>query len=212
MSEMSRIKVMLVDDHDMVRQGLAIFIETVDDLELVAQASNGVQAIQLCDQLVPDVILMDLMMPEMDGFEASQAILAAHPDIRIVALTSFKDKKLVQSALQAGAMSYVLKNATIDELADVIRAAYAGKPVLSMEATQVLIEMAANPPQDFNLTERELEILAWLAKGLTNRQIAEHMFLSRFTVKSYVSDILSKLGASSRSEAVALALQNNLIE
>ncbi len=206
------IKVMLVDDHDMVRTGLATFIEIVDDLELVGEASDGAEAIMLCDKVRPDVILMDLVMPEMNGLEASRRILEKHPDIKIVALTSFKDKARVQAALQAGATSYILKNASIETLAEAVRAAHAGKPLLSVEVTQTLIEIATEPATNYNLTEREREVLGFLIKGNTNPQIAEEMSLSRFTIKSYVSDILSKLGVASRSEAVALALRENLLD
>lgn len=207
------IRVLLVDDHEMVRQGLAIFIETVTDLELVGEASNGLEAIQICNEANPHVILMDLVMPEMDGIEATQTIREMHPDVQIIALTSFKDKELVQAALKAGAISYILKNASIDELASAIRAARIGRPTLSPEATQALIQMATQPStSSYNLTERELEVLAGVVEGLSNPQIAERLSLSRFTIKAYVSNILSKLGVSSRSEAVAVALQNKLLK
>ncbi len=207
------IRVMLVDDHEMVRQGLAIFIETVEDLELVGEASNGLEAIETCAEVHPHVILMDLIMPEMDGVEATQQIRSTHPDIQIIALTSFKDKELVQASLKAGAISYILKNASIDELASAIRAARLGRSVLSPEATQALIQMATQPPTpNYNLTEREIEVLAYVVEGLSNPQIADQLSLSRFTIKAYVSNILSKLGVASRSEAVAVALQNRLLE
>jgi two-component system, NarL family, response regulator LiaR len=212
MSETTKIRVALVDDHDVVRRGLSVVLRAFDDLMLVGEASNGDEAIRMCGEACPEVVLMDLIMPEMDGVTATRFIRQKYPQIQVVALTSFKDEELVQAALQAGAIGYLLKNASIDELADTIRAARAGKPTLAPEATQVLIEAAIRPaPQNYNLTERELEVLSLMAKGLNNPQIAERLMISRSTIKFHVSVILSKLGVSSRTEAVALALQHNLV-
>jgi NarL family two-component system response regulator LiaR len=156
---------------------------------------------------------MDLVMPEVDGIKAISTIHRQHPEIRIVALTSFKEDELVFGALEAGATSYVLKNASVDELIDVIRKAYDGHPTLAWEATQVLITGAVKPDAapKMNLTPREQDVLSLMAKGLTNRQIAERLEISPFTVNAHVGNILSKLQAESRTEAVAIALQNNLI-
>jgi two-component system, NarL family, response regulator LiaR len=212
MSEITKIRVALVDDHDVVRRGLSVVLRAFDDLMLVGEAANGDEAIRMCGETCPEVVLMDLIMPEMDGVTATRFIRQKYPQIQVVALTSFKDEELVQAALQAGAIGYLLKNASIDELADTIRAARMGKPTLAPEATQVLIEAATRPaPQNYNLTERELEVLSLMAKGLNNPQIAERLMISRSTIKFHVSVILSKLGVSSRTEAVALALQNNLV-
>jgi NarL family two-component system response regulator LiaR len=201
-----------VDDHDVVRRGLSVVLRAFDDLELVGEASNGEEAIRMCAETHPEVILMDLIMPEMDGVSATRAIRQKYPQIQVVALTSFKDEELVHAALQAGAIGYLLKNASIDELADTIRAARMGKPTLAPEATQVLIDATIRPaPHSYNLTERELEVLSLMAKGLNNPQIAERLMISRSTIKFHVSVILSKLGVSSRTEAVALALQHNLV-
>ena len=206
------IKVMLVDDHAVVRSGLSAFLSAYDDLELVAEASSGEQAVNLCDQIQPEVILMDLVMPGMDGATTTREIRTRCPDIQVIALTSFKEEHLVQEALEAGAIGYLLKNVSADDLADAIRKAHAGKPTLAPEAAQVLIQTATGPPSPgHDLTGREREVLNLMVAGLTNPQIAEQLVVSQSTVKFHVSSILSKLGASSRTEAVSIALQNNLV-
>ncbi len=211
MTETAPIRVLLVDDHDMVRRGLAVFLDTFDDLTLVGEAAGGQDAVRLAETVKPDVILMDLVMADLDGVAATRMIRQTHPDIQVIALTSFKDDELVRGALQAGAIGYLLKNASIDELARAIRAAKAGIPSLSIEATQVLIGSATRPALEHRLTEREREVLALLVEGLTNRQIAQRLTLSQSTVKYHVSSILAKLGAASRTEAVSLALQHRLV-
>ncbi len=211
MTDRPPIRVMLVDDHDMVRKGLAMFLDTFEDLKLVGEASGGHDAVRLANTIQPDVILMDLVMPDGDGVTATRLIREAHPEIQVIALTSFKEDELVRGALQAGAIGYLLKNATIDELAQAIRAAKSGRPTLAAEAAQVLVMSATRPGPEYRLTEREREVLALLVEGLTNRQIAQRLTLSHSTVKFHVSSILSKLGASSRTEAVSLALQHRLV-
>jgi NarL family two-component system response regulator LiaR len=211
MTDTPPIRVMLVDDHDMVRKGLAMFLDTFEDLELVGEASGGHDAVRLADTIQPDVILMDLVMPDGDGVTATRLIREAHPAIQVIALTSFKEDELVRGALQAGAIGYLLKNATIDELAQAIRAAKSGRPTLAAEAAQVLVRSATRPGPEYRLTEREREVLALLVEGLTNRQIAQRLTLSHSTIKFHVSSILSKLGAASRTEAVSLALQHRLV-
>ena len=215
MGEASRIRVLIVDDHSMVRTGLATFIRIKDDLELVGEARDGQQALRRCGQLEPDVILMDLVMPRMDGVTATQAIRERWPLVQIIALTSFKDKHLVQDALRAGAISYLLKDVSVDELAEAIRAAHAGQPTLAPEAAQALIEVARvaseGPEPGHDLTPREREVLALMVEGLSNPQIGERLVISVTTVRSHASSIFSKLGVSNRAEAIALALRNKLV-
>jgi NarL family two-component system response regulator LiaR len=212
MSETKPIRVLLVDDHAVVRSGLAAFLLAFDDLELVGEAGSGEEAVRLCEQLQPDVVLMDLVMPGMDGAAATRAIRERCPQIQVIALTSFKEKELVQGALEAGAIGYLLKNVSADELADAIQAVHAGRPTLAPEAAQALIQTTTQPPgPGYNLTEREREVLALMVEGLSNPEIAERLIVGRSTVKFHVSNILSKLGVTSRTEAVSLALQHHLV-
>ncbi len=205
------IKVMIVDDHAVVRSGLSAFLLAFDDLEHVGDATGGADAVTRCTELRPDVVLMDLVMPEVDGAEATRRIKEACPHVQVIALTSYKEDDLVQGALKAGALSYLLKNVSADELAGAIRAAYAGRPTLAPEAAEVLIKAATESPDDEGLTRRELEILELMVAGESNPEIAEKLFVSRSTVKFHVSNILMKLGAASRTEAVAMALQRKLV-
>ena len=206
------IRVMLVDDHTMVRRGLAAFLKVFDDLQLAGEAESGAAAIQLCPEVVPDVVLMDMVMPDMDGAAATRLIRQQFPHVQVIALTSFKEGDLVKHALEAGAIGYLLKDVSADELADAIRAAHSGRATLSPEAAQALVETANLPPAPgLDLTERELEVLALMVEGLNNTQIAGKLTVSSSTVKSHVSNILSKLGVASRTEAVTLALRSRLI-
>ncbi len=212
MNKFQMIQVMLVDDHNVVRSGLATFLRAYDDLELVTEAKNGLEAVKLCHEKVPDVILMDLMMPEMDGIAATRAILAEYPEIKIIAMTSFEDEELVQGVLAAGAISYLLKNVTSDELAKAIREAASGRSTLSPEAARVLVQATRPTKQPlFDLTEREREILNLVVQGNSNQQIAEVLVISLATVKAHISSILSKLQVSSRAEASAYALKHKIV-
>ena len=206
------IKVMIVDDHAVVRSGLSAFLLAFDDLEHVGDATGGADAVGKCVSLRPDVVLMDLVMPEVDGAEATRRIKEACPEVQVIALTSYKEDDLVQGALKAGALSYLLKNVSADELAGAIRAAYAGRPTLAPEAAEVLIKAATESPEEDGLTRRELEILELMVAGESNPDIAEKLFVSRSTVKFHVSNILMKLGAATRTEAVAIALQRKLVQ
>ena len=212
MSPSPPIRVLLVDDHAMLRRGLATFLKVFDDLELAGEAASGEDAIQLCAQLLPDVVLMDMVMPEMDGVTATRAIRQQFPEVQVVALTSFKEEELIQHALQAGAIGYLLKDVSADTLAQAIRDAHAGRATLSPEAAQALAQAAAQPPTPGrDLTERERDVLALLVEGLDNTQIADKLVVSPSTIKSHVSHILSKLGVSSRTEAATLALRHRLV-
>jgi len=209
----SPIRVLLVDDHTMVRRGLVTFLKTYDDLEVAGEAGNGELAVQLCGSLAPDVVLMDLSLPGMSGLEATRAICRQFPAVQVIALTSYNEEGLVQSALQAGAISYLLKDVSADELASAIRAAHVGRSTLSPEAAQALIyssTRAQAPGHD--LTPREQTVLALMATGLNNSEIAEKLFISSSTVKSHVSNILAKLEVTSRTEAVALAVRHRLVD
>lgn len=206
------IRVMLVDDHTMVRRGLATFLKAFDDLELAGEAGDGQTAIQLCAQLQPDVVLMDMVMPDMNGADATRAIRQQFPTVQVIALTSFKEEGLVKSALESGAIGYLLKDVSADDLVKAIRAAHAGRATLSPEAAQALVHAAGQPPvPGYDLTERERAVLALMVEGLNNTQIAARLVVSPSTIKSHVSNILSKLGVTSRTEAVTLALRNKLV-
>jgi NarL family two-component system response regulator LiaR len=206
------IRILLVDDHMVVRSGLSTVLAVYDDMKLVGEAGDGQEAIRLCENLQPDVVLMDLLMPKMDGVAAIRVIKERWPRIQAIALTSFKEKDMVEGALKAGALSYLIKNVSADELVTAIRGAMTGQPRLSPEAAQVLIQDMKQPTSPgFDLTDREKEILALMVEGLPNNGIAEKLFVSQSTVKFHVSNILSKLGVASRTEAVALALKLHLV-
>jgi two-component system, NarL family, response regulator LiaR len=213
MTESAPIRVLLVDDHAVVRSGLGAVLLSYDDMELVGEAGNGEEAVRLCEKLQPDVVLMDLMMPVMDGVSATAAIRKQWPKINIIALTSFKEKEMVEGALKAGAMSYLLKNVSAGELVTAIKGAVSGQSRLSPEAAQVLIQDIKEPPAPtYDLTDREKEILVLMVEGLPNTAIAERLVVSQSTVKFHVSNVLSKLGVTSRTEAVAMALKHHLVK
>lgn len=216
MAAAEQIRVMLVDDHDMVRRGLATFLRVKPDLVLVGEARDGAEALELCAGLQPDVILMDLVMPQMDGAAATRAIRQRWPNVQVIALTSFQEKELIRDALQAGAIGYLLKNVSVDDLAVAVRAAHAGQSTLAPEAVQALLQSPSpaeeEPIPDYELTEREMEVLHLLVEGLNNREIAERLVISRATAKAHVSHILDKMGVSNRAEAITLALRTNLVQ
>lgn len=212
MDRSEKIKVLLADDHAVVRSGLGAVLMSSDDLVLVGEAGTGQEAIKKCGELHPDVVLMDLLMPEMDGVTATRIVKERWPEISVIVLTSFKEKELVEGALKAGATSYLLKNITADNLLTAIRDAVVGKPQLSPEAAEVLIDQVKGlSSHDYDLTDREKEILALMVEGLHNLEIAERLVISVSTVKFHVSNVLSKLGVDSRTEAVTLALKQKIV-
>jgi NarL family two-component system response regulator LiaR len=205
------IRVMVVDDHDMVRRGLAAYFKTHPDLILVGEASDGLEALEVCQSQQPDVVLMDLIMPGMGGIEATRRIREKYPDTQVIALTSYQDKDLVQKAIRVGAISYLLKNVTGDDLADAVRSANAGHGTLSPEVTRDFIMSAQQPQLGDDLTPREREVLALMVEGMTNPEIAERLSISRATATAHVSHILSKLGVSNRAEAIVLAVRSKIV-
>ena len=212
MAEPRQIRVLIVDDHGMVRRGLMAYLGNQADLQLAGEAGDGQEALQLCEKLQPDVVLMDLIMPVLDGVAATRAIRKRWPETQVIALTSFQEKDLVRDALQAGAIGYLLKNVSGDDLAQAIRAAHSRRSTLAPEALQALVrpeEQEALLPEP--LTDRETEVLALLVKGLENKEIAARLSISTSTVKVHVSNILSKLGVSNRGEAIALAIERRLL-
>ncbi|MRR33024.1 response regulator transcription factor, partial [bacterium] len=202
-----KIRIMLVDDHSVVRSGLGAFLSVNPDLELVGEAENGEQAVVRAGILKPDVILMDLMMPVMDGVAATLAIKKQNPAIQIIALTSFQEDELVQNALKAGAVGYLMKNVTARELAAAIKAAKDGKMILSPEAAQALVRASQQAHETEMLTEREREVLKLMVDGLNNAEIAERLVVSLSTVKYHISNLLMKLGVDNRVAAVTTAIQ-----
>ncbi|MBA3871125.1 MAG: response regulator transcription factor [Chloroflexota bacterium] len=207
------IRVLIADNHTMVRNGLMMFLKSYPDIELVGEAANGHEAVTLCGSLQPDVVLMDLVMPEMDGVAATRAIVQAYPKIRVIALTSFNEDQLIYAALKAGIVAYLLKDCTADELVNTIRDAYAGKTTITPEIMQAVLRVADNPAtRQYHLSERERDVLRLVVRGFSNRQIAANLTLSESTIKFHVSNILSKLGIATRAEAVALAIQHKLVE
>jgi len=207
----NKIRIMLVDDHAVVRSGLSAFLSVNPDLELVGEAENGEQAVVRANALKPDVILMDLMMPVMDGVAATMAIKKQNPGIQIIALTSFQEDELVQSALKAGAVGYLMKNVTARELAAAIKSARDGRMTLSPEAAQALVRASQQAEETEVLTDREREVLKLMVEGLNNAEIAERLVVSLSTVKYHISNILMKLGVDNRVAAVTMALQKKLV-
>jgi two-component system, NarL family, response regulator LiaR len=208
------IRVLIVDDHTIMRDGLTALLAAYDDFEMVGQASNGREALVEFERCQPDVVVLDMLMPEMDGAQTTAALIRSHPDARILVLTSYKEDDLVAAAMKAGAMGYLLKSVSAEELADGIRRTFAGKRALSPEATDALIHAAQKERDNAlpePLTEREREVLGLMKAGLNNTRIAERLYLSVSTVKFHVSAILGKLGVASRTEAVATAIERKLI-
>jgi NarL family two-component system response regulator LiaR len=212
MAEEKRIRVMVVDDHTVVRRGIRYSLLAFDDIELVGEARSGQEAIRVCLELQPDVILMDMMMPGMDGATTTRTLRQHHPQTQVIALTSFQEGNLVQDALRAGAISYLLKDVQMDELAEAIRSAHGGRPTLAPEAAQALAEVAARPsPPGGDLTPREREVLALIVEGKSNMEIARDLGVSLSTARFHVSTIIDKLGVANRTQAATLAVKLGLV-
>jgi len=216
---MTKIRLLLADDHAIVRRGLQLFLKTQPDFELVGEAATGHEVLERAAELAPDIVLMDLHMPVMDGIEATRQLLTSHPDVKVIVLTSFSDHDHVLPAVKAGARGYLLKDIEPDELAQAIRRVHAGKVELHPEAAGLLMEQIANPegtapvgsetPFD-ELTARERDVLRLIASGLSNKEIAAALFITEKTVKTHVSHILEKLGLSDRTQAAILAVKHGL--
>ena len=215
MPRADKIRLLIVDDHKVVRNGLQVFISLYDDIEVVGEARNGQQAVEQCATHQPDVVLMDMVMPVMDGPTATRLIREQFPQVQVVALTSFDEEEIVQRAIEAGAVGYLYKDVEEDELIGAIRSAREGRPVLAPEAMKALMDRTVAPvelPAVEPLTKREREVLSLVAQGMTNPQIAEQLVISTSTVQFHVHNILGKLGVGTRTEAVAMAIQSKLIE
>jgi len=211
MKDTNIIRIMLVDDHPVVRSGLGAFLSALPDVELVGEAENGDEAVVRCGLLKPDVVLMDLMMHGTDGVTATRRIREKYPSVRVIALTSFQEDALVQNALEAGAMGYLMKNTSARELAAAIRSAYQGKMTLAPEAAAALVHAHTHAREMDELTEREREVLKLMVDGLNNSQIAERLVVSLSTVKFHIGNILMKLRVENRVAAVTTAIQNRLV-
>lgn len=208
------IRILLVDDHEMVRIGVSAYLQAQPDMEVIAEAENGVEAVEQALKHRPDIILMDMVMPIMNGAEATAEIIKQWPEAKIMIVTSFLEDDKVYPALEAGAISYVLKTTNAKQIAEAIRKTFSGTSVLEPEVTNKMIQrMRTNQerPLHDDLTEREFEVLLLIAKGMTNQQIAENLFIALKTVKTHVSNILSKLEVQDRTQAVVYAFSNNLV-
>jgi two-component system, NarL family, response regulator LiaR len=205
------IRILIADDHAIVRQGLRMFLGLDPDLELVGEAANGKEAIELAKNLKPDVVLMDLVMPEMDGIAATEIIRRIFPDVEVIALTSVLEDKSVTGAVRAGAIGYLLKDTNAEDLCRSIKAAAAGQVQLSPQAAERLTREIRTPENPQKLTDREIEVLRLLAEGKANKEIAASLFISETTVKTHVSNILLKLGVPSRTQAALYAVRIGLV-
>ncbi len=205
------INVMIVDDHDMVRLGLKLSIEKSEKLNVIIQARDGNEALELYQKYEPDVVLMDLLMPDVGGVEATQRIMEVDPHAKIIALTSYDDDSRIHAAIEAGVISYLLKDVSMNELAEAIYAAYRGESVLAQEATQALMRATQGKLPGHDLTPSELRVLKLVTDGLSNAEIAQELVISKSTVKKHVSKILTKLDVSNRAEAAVIAVKHGLI-
>lgn len=213
MSGEDKIRILLVDDHDMVRQGLIVLLRTFDDFEVVGETADARKVLALCAELQPDVVLMDILMPHMSGVVATKLIHEHFPYIHIIALSSSSERNLVEDMFKAGAMSYIIKTGSIDEVAAAIRASVQGTAILAPEVANVLLTNSHQSPQfGYDLTRQELKVLALLVEGLNNREIANRMVVSQSTVKAHIGNIFSKLNTNSRTKAIAIAVRNHILD
>jgi len=216
---MNKIKLLIVDDHAVVRQGLRGFLELTEEFDIVGEGANGLEAVSLAQELEPHVILMDLIMPEMDGIEATRRIMLAHPAIKILILSSFGDENNVLPAIRAGALGYVLKDIDPEELSEAIRNTAQGKSQLDPEIANMLISHVQSDPSESEhgnknyseLTTREIEVLIEIGRGLSNKEIASELSISPLTVKTHVSSILAKLQLADRTQAAIFAIRQGLV-
>lgn len=210
------IKVLLVDDHEMVRIGLAAVLGTEDQIEVVGEASNGLEGIHLAQEYKPDVVLMDLVMDGMDGIETTRKLLQLHPDCKVIVLTSYLDDEKMYPVIEAGAFSYLLKTSRASEIAQAIRAAARGQSILESQVAAKMMNRFRQPKQEAapheELTEREMEVLRLIAKGKSNQEVADDLFIGVKTVKFHVTNILAKLGVEDRTQAAIYAFKNGLAE
>jgi two-component system, NarL family, response regulator LiaR len=209
------IRVVFVDDHEMVRIGVSAYLSAQPDIEVVGEAADGKKGVELALELRPDIILMDLVMKEMDGIEATKQIIESWPEAKVIIVTSFLDDEKVYPALEAGATSYMLKTSKADEIANAVRATYHGQSVLEPEVTgKMMVKMRQKHQQlpHEELTSREMEILMLMAEGKTNQDIADELYIALKTVKTHVSNILSKLNVQDRTQAVIYAFKHALIK
>jgi two-component system, NarL family, response regulator LiaR len=212
MAKPKPIRIILVDDHRVVHQALAEMISFVSDFELVAQGSNGQEAIHLCNEFAPDVVLMDIVMPGIDGIEATRRILTDNPTIKILGLSSFQDDVSVNAMLKSGAVGYVLKNASVDELENIIRTVYEGNAVIDQNLLRKVLHPDIRSDQAaINLTSRELEILKMISGGMSYNQVADCLTITLSTVKFHIRNILQKLNADTRNEAILIAAKSGII-
>jgi NarL family two-component system response regulator LiaR len=211
MAEKRAIRVMIVDDHEVVRRGLASYLEGSDDFELVASVGSGEEAVRMCPRVHPDVVLMDVVMPQMDGIEATRRIKAIYPDIKVLALTGLVGAEAINDMFAAGAVGYLLKSTPIDDLQHLIRTVHAGRMTFSPEVAQVLLASQRAKTNSYDLTEREFEVLRLIVAGCNNPQIAQKLVISRSTVGYHVSSIINKLGVHNRMEVAFVAMKENLI-
>lgn len=209
------IKVLFVDDHEMVRIGVTAYLSAQSDIEVIGEADNGLKVVELAMELRPDIILMDLVMPEMDGIEATKRIIEKWPEAKIIIVTSFLDDEKVYPALEAGATSYMLKTSKASEIARAVRSTFQGQSVLEPEVTGKMMEKLRRPKitqLHDQLTTREMEILLLMTQGKTNQEIADELYIALKTAKVHVSNILSKLAVQDRTQAVIYAFKHSLVQ